>query len=48
MRDELRVRRRLRDAGVRRSAPKGANPGHQLRGWTLDPRSSGRSARRLV
>jgi DNA-binding CsgD family transcriptional regulator len=33
MRDELRVRRRLRDAGVRRSAPKGANPGHQLRGW---------------
>jgi DNA-binding CsgD family transcriptional regulator len=32
-RDELRVRRRLRDAGVRRSAPKGSNPAHRLRGW---------------
>ena len=32
-RDELRVRSRLRDAGVRRAAPKGVQPGRVRQGW---------------
>jgi DNA-binding CsgD family transcriptional regulator len=32
-RDELRVRSRLRDAGVRRTAPRGMQPGRVRQGW---------------